>query len=184
LLCSDGLSDLVGKEAIGSVLKTPNSDQQQVDTLVEMALNAGGIDNITAIIVSAPEFITPNSSDTESPDVVEDNTQVPGPTHQSQQNAPTTSPQNDATIIPQQLELPRIDGHITALKEKVLSCRHASAAQNSHPTNSETRRPIETNSLPALLRAIREKLGHSPFLLGSLTIIVSMMLILGATTKS
>jgi protein phosphatase len=87
LLCSDGLSDLVDRTAIESVLRIANSDQEKVDTLIEMALAAGGIDNITVVLVSAPEFIVHNASDTDAPNAVEDNTQVPGPKRRTGRNA-------------------------------------------------------------------------------------------------
>ncbi len=49
LLCSDGLSDYVSFERLARALA--ESDRERcADTLVELALNAGGRDNITAIV--------------------------------------------------------------------------------------------------------------------------------------
>ncbi len=52
LLCTDGLSGMVDAEKIKSVLTTGCTAQQQADTLVKAALDAGGADNITAVVVS------------------------------------------------------------------------------------------------------------------------------------
>lgn len=50
LLCSDGLTGMVSEKNIERVLrKTPDSETA-VKTLVRMALNAGGYDNVTVIV--------------------------------------------------------------------------------------------------------------------------------------
>lgn len=52
LLCSDGLSDLVAPDAISRILLDPDLKRwQTVEMLVEHALDGGGHDNITAMIV-------------------------------------------------------------------------------------------------------------------------------------
>jgi PPM family protein phosphatase len=52
LLCSDGLTGMVGDDSIRAVLEsTAGQPQQAVDRLVEAANAAGGIDNITALLV-------------------------------------------------------------------------------------------------------------------------------------
>lgn len=50
LLCSDGLTDMVGDDAILDVLASEESPRDQVDRLIEMAKAAGGSDNITVAI--------------------------------------------------------------------------------------------------------------------------------------
>jgi protein phosphatase len=50
-LCSDGLWGLISDEIIREVLQRDISLAEKADTLVEMAIQAGGHDNITAIIV-------------------------------------------------------------------------------------------------------------------------------------
>ena len=49
LLCSDGLSNMVDEAGIGSLLGEGDA-QQACDALVEAALAAGGIDNVTVIV--------------------------------------------------------------------------------------------------------------------------------------
>jgi protein phosphatase len=49
LLCSDGLSDLVDDGALRDALAIPSRDRC-ADTLVEMALAAGGRDNVSVIV--------------------------------------------------------------------------------------------------------------------------------------
>jgi protein phosphatase len=49
LLCSDGLSNMVDEAGIGSLLGEGDA-QQACDALVEAALAAGGIDNVTVVV--------------------------------------------------------------------------------------------------------------------------------------
>jgi len=55
LLCSDGLSDYVAHERIAAILATSDRDRC-ADALVELALNAGGRDNITVIVADVVEL--------------------------------------------------------------------------------------------------------------------------------
>jgi protein phosphatase len=56
LLCSDGLSGMLGDDAIQAILTMPSEDPQEVaDALVDAANDAGGLDNITAVVVSVTE---------------------------------------------------------------------------------------------------------------------------------
>ncbi len=50
LLCSDGLSGVVSSETIGATLLANDDPQDAVDELVELALRAGGPDNITCVV--------------------------------------------------------------------------------------------------------------------------------------
>ncbi len=52
MLCTDGLSGAVAPEKIKSVLASGQTAQQQADTLVQAALDAGGPDNITTVVVA------------------------------------------------------------------------------------------------------------------------------------
>jgi len=57
LLCSDGLTDMVADDMILKTLKLNMTLNQKVDHLIEMALSAGGGDNISVVlleIVNAP----------------------------------------------------------------------------------------------------------------------------------
>ncbi|MRS12579.1 MAG: Stp1/IreP family PP2C-type Ser/Thr phosphatase [Actinobacteria bacterium] len=51
LLCTDGLTSMVSDAEIARVLGSAASAQTAVDTLVDMALAAGGHDNVTAVVV-------------------------------------------------------------------------------------------------------------------------------------
>ena len=51
LLCSDGLTDMVDDFQIQKTLSSSMTLNQKVDNLIEMALAAGGIDNITVVLV-------------------------------------------------------------------------------------------------------------------------------------
>lgn len=56
LLCSDGLSGMLGDETIEAILATHTGDLQDVaDALVDAANAAGGLDNITAVVVKVIE---------------------------------------------------------------------------------------------------------------------------------
>ncbi len=51
LLCSDGLTGMVGDDEIVDLLKSDSSIEKVVRTLVDLANEHGGVDNVTAIIV-------------------------------------------------------------------------------------------------------------------------------------
>ncbi|RRK11041.1 Stp1/IreP family PP2C-type Ser/Thr phosphatase [Lactiplantibacillus garii] len=53
LLCSDGLTNMVPDDQLATVLKaTDQTATQKCETLIKMANAAGGLDNITALIVA------------------------------------------------------------------------------------------------------------------------------------
>ena len=52
LLCTNGLSDMVGDEAIGAALGAEKPSQEVSRLLVDQALEAGGTDNVTVIVAS------------------------------------------------------------------------------------------------------------------------------------
>ena len=54
ILCSDGLSDELTDQGIADIMERETSPQTQVDALINGALNAGGRDNVTVVIVGAP----------------------------------------------------------------------------------------------------------------------------------
>jgi protein phosphatase len=67
LLCSDGLTDCVTNEGIEEILRQEGTDQELTDRLIEAALEGGGKDNVTVIIVSAPDTTQYSDSDTHVP---------------------------------------------------------------------------------------------------------------------
>ena len=50
LLCTDGLTEMVADDSIASVLKDANSSEVACQTLIDLALVAGGKDNITLVL--------------------------------------------------------------------------------------------------------------------------------------
>lgn len=58
LFCSDGLSDMLPSSVIESVLSSPIAPKQKVNRLIRMANEAGGKDNVTAVIA---EILLPTS---------------------------------------------------------------------------------------------------------------------------
>ncbi len=50
LLCTDGLTDMVDDTKIADVLGAGGSSQAACDSLLELALEAGGKDNITVVL--------------------------------------------------------------------------------------------------------------------------------------
>lgn len=51
LMCSDGLSNMVGEQECLAVLQSEASLENKVDELVERALEAGGDDNVTVVLI-------------------------------------------------------------------------------------------------------------------------------------
>jgi serine/threonine protein phosphatase PrpC len=54
ILCSDGLYGMVLDPAIEKIAKETSSASECVDNLIEAALAAGGVDNVTVIVVDIP----------------------------------------------------------------------------------------------------------------------------------
>jgi protein phosphatase len=50
LLCTDGLTEMVSTETIASVLSGASSSQAACDSLINLALSAGGIDNVSVLL--------------------------------------------------------------------------------------------------------------------------------------
>ncbi|MDA9981939.1 protein phosphatase 2C domain-containing protein [Gammaproteobacteria bacterium] len=55
LLCSDGLTGELGDEEIEKIIAEKASAQERADRLVKAAVDNGGKDNVTVILVSAPD---------------------------------------------------------------------------------------------------------------------------------
>lgn len=53
ILCSDGLSDEVDDEQMGEIIAQTNDNEETVVRLVEAAIDNGGKDNVSVIVVSA-----------------------------------------------------------------------------------------------------------------------------------
>ncbi len=53
VICSDGLTNMLSDDTIGATLRRHADPQQAADTLVDMANQAGGDDNITVVILDA-----------------------------------------------------------------------------------------------------------------------------------
>jgi protein phosphatase len=53
LLCTDGLTDMVGENVIAECLDAAPNSQAACDALVRLALDAGGRDNVTAVLARA-----------------------------------------------------------------------------------------------------------------------------------
>jgi protein phosphatase len=59
LICSDGLTNMLSDETIALTLRRHADPQQAADTLVDMANQAGGDDNITVVVLDALADGTP-----------------------------------------------------------------------------------------------------------------------------
>lgn len=56
LLCSDGLSGMLSDDRINEILATPTDELQEIaDALVDAANDAGGLDNVTAVVVKVAQ---------------------------------------------------------------------------------------------------------------------------------
>jgi protein phosphatase len=66
LLCTDGLSEVVGDQEISEILGRMKSPELACRSLVDLALERGGPDNVT--VVAARFTLEPGTKDAESPD--------------------------------------------------------------------------------------------------------------------
>ena len=55
VVCSDGLSDELDAAAVDSVLRASPDAKRAAQALVEAALDAGGHDNVTVLVVDVTE---------------------------------------------------------------------------------------------------------------------------------
>lgn len=63
LLCSDGLSDMINRQEISSILKTDDPLKDKGQQLIAAANKNGGLDNITAVLVqNSKQAIVPDAS--------------------------------------------------------------------------------------------------------------------------
>jgi protein phosphatase len=70
LLCSDGLTTMVGEERIAAVLATAGSMREAVRALVDEANGAGGRDNITAMAFQVGDAAAPQGESAENATLV------------------------------------------------------------------------------------------------------------------
>lgn len=68
LLCSDGLTKEIDAAAIGAALAAGTSPAEVVEQLVLQALDAGGRDNVTAVVVDVVEAPAPLEHGTDEPE--------------------------------------------------------------------------------------------------------------------
>jgi serine/threonine protein phosphatase PrpC len=103
LLCSDGLSDVVGAETLAETMKIPDR-QNCADKMIELALQGGGPDNVTVIVADVVD---------EEPGLTEAFGAAPGGTDNHMQPVanPNTSPPRPPVAMgksggPQQMHQP------------------------------------------------------------------------------
>lgn len=60
LICSDGLTDMVGMDEIEDILRSSNKTANAADYLLNVALSHGGKDNITVIVANIGNFKVSN----------------------------------------------------------------------------------------------------------------------------
>jgi protein phosphatase len=66
LLCSDGLTDVVGDEAVHQILSTVPDAEDAVNQLIALAIRNGGPDNITCIVADVVEIPGPVPATTDA----------------------------------------------------------------------------------------------------------------------
>ena len=62
LLCSDGVSSELDDDSIAEAMRSPDTAQEVAEALTDMALRAGGRDNITCVVIDALPFGDADSS--------------------------------------------------------------------------------------------------------------------------
>ncbi len=87
LVCSDGLTSMVDDNTIAEILAGGNDPQTTVDELVRLALDAGGEDNVTVVLIDIVD-----SSDSPAAAAGADSAPERTPTPSAPPPAPTSSP--------------------------------------------------------------------------------------------
>jgi len=90
LFCSDGLSDMLYSAEITSVLEQELTPKEEATKLIQMANEAGGKDNVTAVIakVNVPSETTSSTSETVHFAETNDTTDIPAARHTEPDNKP------------------------------------------------------------------------------------------------
>jgi serine/threonine protein phosphatase PrpC len=70
LLCSDGLTSMIGEDQIGQILRAETSLDRAADGLIAAANDAGGRDNITVVLFRLEETDPAAAQDADEPTVV------------------------------------------------------------------------------------------------------------------
>jgi protein phosphatase len=78
LLCSDGLTKELDEAAIAEIFSEETDEQSKAETLVRAALDQGGNDNITAVVVSAADNAPVRLSETDTIPFLTQNLIPPG----------------------------------------------------------------------------------------------------------
>lgn len=56
LLCSDGLSNMVDEASLEQLLLSSSSLEEKVDILIKVALDRGGLDNVTVVLAQIEDY--------------------------------------------------------------------------------------------------------------------------------
>jgi PPM family protein phosphatase len=64
LICSDGLSSMISNDDIAAVLRKEQDPQTAADRLVDLALDAGGEDNVTVVVLAIGDSVASRGADT------------------------------------------------------------------------------------------------------------------------
>ena len=92
LICSDGLTSMIGADDIADVLRSEPDPQRAVDRLVELANEAGGEDNVTAVVIAFESGESSSGDGVAGAAVARDQTPAQIPTAP---NAPVAAPAQD-----------------------------------------------------------------------------------------
>jgi serine/threonine protein phosphatase PrpC len=141
LLCTDGLTGMISDDQIVSVLREVADPQEAVDRLVRAANRAGGIDNITALII---DFVEDGSGDGSAGRKQGAQPHAPTAQHQTPTVAPPPPPdRSDITIVRPIPEPPK--DRVPARSPSdvtTLAGRPASARPPARPSGRSTARKV------------------------------------------
>lgn len=147
LFCSDGLSDMVYSAQITSVLSSEDSAENEVTRLIAMANEAGGKDNITAVVA---KIDMPAAE----------------PEHEEPEEAA------EVTTLPHSKVLPLIDHSDERTAVKTQPAQSASSAHSAPSTPSAPKKKMTTGRFSALVITISVSFivgGTAGFFIGRFT---------------
>ncbi len=178
LLCSDGLHGAVREEELGTIVTSSNSLQEAAQTLIDLANERGGVDNISVMLIAIVELGDP------TPPILNDRaTFYPPP-------RPIVTRDQGYLVDPPTDRIPKNNRMQSASEASantaMLDPSNAPTAPNLpvKPTLEQSTKKFEPNQMAAHVAATKPKRGSAGPLIGGIVVLMIAVGIIAAIMLS